>query len=67
MTFCENPLSRSLLGAKRTCPFALHMSASDPKRTWGYGSRSDLSKNILRAMHKKFHHVLVMLGPIRLA
>jgi Cysteine rich repeat len=24
---------RSLLGAKRTCPFALHMSASDPKRT----------------------------------
>jgi len=33
MTFCENPLSRSLLGAKRTCPFALHMSANDPKRT----------------------------------
>src|SRR5262245_47745527 len=27
-------LSRSLLGAKRTCPFALHMSAFDPKRTW---------------------------------
>ena len=26
-------VSRSLLGAKRTCPFALHMSASDPKRT----------------------------------
>ena len=23
----------SLLGAKRTCPFALHMSAIDPKRT----------------------------------
>jgi hypothetical protein len=34
MTFCENPLSRSLLGAKRTCPFALHMSANDPKRTF---------------------------------
>ena len=33
MTLCGNPLSRSLLGAKRTCPFALHMSASDPKRT----------------------------------
>jgi hypothetical protein len=28
-----NPLSRSLLGAKRTCPFAPHMSANDPKRT----------------------------------
>jgi hypothetical protein len=33
MTVCGNPLSRSLLGAKRTCPFALHMSANDPKRT----------------------------------
>ena len=22
-----------LLGVKRTCPFALHMSANDPKRT----------------------------------
>jgi hypothetical protein len=33
MTFCENPLSRSLLGEERTCPFAAHMSASDPKRT----------------------------------
>jgi hypothetical protein len=26
-------LLRSLLGVKRTCPFALHMSANDPKRT----------------------------------
>jgi hypothetical protein len=26
------PLSRSLLGVKRTCLFALHMSASDTKR-----------------------------------
>jgi hypothetical protein len=26
-------LSRSLLGVKRTYPFALHMSANDPKRT----------------------------------
>ena len=26
-------LSRSLLGVKRTCRFALHMSAYDPKRT----------------------------------
>src|SRR4029078_4885557 len=33
MTFCGRPLSRALLGARRTCPFALHMSAFDPKRT----------------------------------
>ena len=33
MTSCGNPLSRSLFGVKRTCPFALHMSAFDPKRT----------------------------------
>ena len=33
MAFCENPLSRSLLGVKRTCLFALQMSAYDPKRT----------------------------------
>jgi hypothetical protein len=32
---CENPLSQSLLGVKRTCRFALHMSANDPKRTSG--------------------------------
>jgi hypothetical protein len=38
MTVCGNSLSWSLLGAKRTCPFALHMSANDPKRTsfWDY-------------------------------
>jgi ABC-type uncharacterized transport system substrate-binding protein len=33
MTFAGNSLSRSLLGAKRICRFALHMSAFDPKRT----------------------------------
>src|SRR5262249_57120601 len=35
MTVGGNPLSRSLLGVKRTSPFATHMSASDPKRTSG--------------------------------
>jgi len=34
MTYCKSPLSWSLLGARRTCPFALHMSAFHPKRTW---------------------------------
>src|SRR5262245_45158379 len=34
MTISACPLSWSLLGAKRTCPFALHMSANDPKRTF---------------------------------
>jgi hypothetical protein len=29
-----NPLSRSLLGAKRTWVGALHMSAFDPRRTF---------------------------------
>src|SRR5215813_13360580 len=33
MTFCESPLSRSLLGVKRTWLVAAHMSAFDPKRT----------------------------------
>ena len=33
MAVCENPLLRSLLGVKRTCRFALQMSAFDPKRT----------------------------------
>jgi len=33
MALCENPLSRSLLGVKRTWLFAAHMSAYDPKRT----------------------------------
>jgi ABC-type uncharacterized transport system substrate-binding protein len=33
MTLCGNPLLRSLLGVKRTWVGALHMSASDPKRT----------------------------------
>jgi len=31
--FCGISLSRLLWEAKRTCPFALHMSAYDPKRT----------------------------------
>jgi len=31
MTFCRNPLSRSLMWAKRTSLFALHTSANDPE------------------------------------
>src|SRR5262245_36619333 len=33
MTFAGSPLSRSLLGVKRTWGSAPHMSAFDPKRT----------------------------------
>ena len=33
MTVSASPLLRSLLRVKRTCPFALQMSAYDPKRT----------------------------------
>src|SRR5215813_15053760 len=39
LTVCRCPLSRSLLGVKRTCPFALHMSAFDPKRTCRFWQR----------------------------
>src|SRR5262249_40058295 len=34
IAFRGSPLSWLLLGAKRTLRCALHMSASDPKRTW---------------------------------
>jgi hypothetical protein len=33
ITIAACPLLRSLLGAKQTWAFALHMSANDPKRT----------------------------------
>ena len=39
MTFAGGPLLWSLLGVKRTCLFALHMSAYDPKRTWTHLSQ----------------------------
>ena len=37
---CKISLLRSLLGVKRTCLFAPHMSANDPKRTSGSQSAS---------------------------
>src|SRR5262245_53253067 len=40
MALCENPLLRSLLGVKRTCLFAAHMSAFDPKRTSCHGTKA---------------------------
>src|SRR5215475_63807 len=39
MTVCRCLLSRSLLGVKRTCRVALHMSAFDPKRTSCRGAK----------------------------
>jgi hypothetical protein len=44
MGYGGSPLSRSLSGVKRTWHFALHMSASDPKRTCGW-SLNDLYPN----------------------
>ena len=38
-------LSRSLLGVKRTCLFALHMSAFDPKRTSAGHSSTKLNRH----------------------
>src|SRR5215510_2812578 len=42
MAGCGSPLSRSLLGVKRTWASALHMSAYDPKRTLAYRSTTHL-------------------------
>ena len=39
MTVCGSPLSRSLLGVKRTWAGAVQMSAFDPKRTWPLSER----------------------------
>jgi hypothetical protein len=47
MALCGNSLLRSLLGVKRTCPFALHMSANDPKRTSPYETFLPLRPNLL--------------------
>jgi hypothetical protein len=72
MTIAACLLSRSLLGAKRTCPFALHMSANDPKRTFGYGCGSpanlsvfhDFSRGVAARMALK--GALVVVGCVRL-
>ena len=42
MNFFGNPLSRSLLGVKRTWLVAAHMSAFDPKRTQAKQLANDL-------------------------
>src|SRR5262245_14369415 len=44
MTFCRCPLSRSLLGVKRTSSAALHMFAFDPKRTFVYPLTRSISR-----------------------
>src|SRR5262245_12597111 len=46
MRVCGSPLSRSLLGVKRTWPSAPHMSAFDPKR--GHRPLSVLFLNSIR-------------------
>jgi hypothetical protein len=48
MTVCGNPLSRSLLGIKRTSLFAAQMSAYDPKRT--------LATEVAIALHRNMMH-----------
>src|SRR5262249_5358437 len=42
MTFAESPLSRSLLGVKRTWAGAVQMSAFDPKRTSCRGAKAEI-------------------------
>jgi hypothetical protein len=46
MTVCGNPLSRSLLGVKRTSAVALHMSAFDPKRTLDWQFHPPVFSNV---------------------
>jgi hypothetical protein len=46
MTVCGGPLSRSLMGVKRTCLAAVRKSACDPKRTSGGLWRLRLSKEV---------------------
>src|SRR5215510_14705864 len=49
MTGCVCPLSRSLLGAKRTSLFAMHLSAFDPKRTSPSSLKVQLEMDLRRA------------------
>src|SRR5215467_14591214 len=54
MTLCGNPLLRSLLGVKRTWPFAPHMSAYDPKRTLhSHSSAVPISKLVTHAAEER--------------
>jgi hypothetical protein len=49
MALCGNSLLRSLLGVKRTCVFAAHMSAFDPKQTshrYGDFAERDVHVNV---------------------
>jgi len=56
MTVCGNPLSRSLLGVKRTCRFALHMSAFDPKRTPCHGARARICLGLSIVVNRRGRH-----------
>ena len=53
MTFGGSPLSRSLLGAKRTWVVAPQMSASDPKRTCTKFRVGPPANSILRSIFSK--------------
>src|SRR5262245_37317156 len=60
MTIGTCPLSRLLLGVKRTSLFAAHMSAFDPKRTWQH-KRSSSSFSSSDALQQPFRHALDLL------
>src|SRR5262249_20527442 len=69
MTIRGNSLSRSLLGVKRTCRCALHMSAFDPKRTFDLPQQEDFTRPLLplgpMAMPRKGLRVLPSAAPTR--
>src|SRR5215831_10551644 len=56
MALCGNPLSRSLLGVKRTSLFARHMSAFDPKRTFSVPIPTQLLPACISALQCLVRH-----------
>src|SRR5262249_37190099 len=62
MTGCRCPLSRSLLGVKRTSSVALHMSAPDPKRI--FNIQAALSVGRRHALDSRHHAPVLVLQDV---
>src|SRR5262249_3884 len=60
MTFRGSPPLRSLLGAKRTCFDALHMSAFDPKRTQSGPQMGFVTKPAFGADMRRRHFITLV-------
>jgi hypothetical protein len=60
---CRKPQSTSLFGAKRTSPFAVRMSAHDPKRTRG-GALGEEGPTCAMVIHRKFGNCVIECGAL---